>query len=249
MVDTQAGTSSMAHDLPRRDEKEIRYERMVVRIVDLVVQLLWWAIHLGVIAGLNALPSDLHDGIAQLSGPAPSACNRKTTAFAALFAATVAAYYCTRASDPGFVVPAAGVPQTSYRGTDEWDIEVASQTPGGLDQPASSHRECRKCGAGPPQPPSTKHCRICDRCVRGWDHHCGWVGTCVGQNNHRVFWLYLLLQVREREPPFFVPPFALTTGKSISVAFGDFSLILPSFDLACFVMACRRASSACRWTS
>jgi palmitoyltransferase len=38
------------------------------------------------------------------------------------------------------------------------------------------------------QPPRTKHCHDCDRCVLQFDHHCVWLGTCIGQKNHSKFW-------------------------------------------------------------
>lgn len=44
------------------------------------------------------------------------------------------------------------------------------------------------------QPLRTKHCNDCERCVSRYDHHCFFVGTCVGQRNHFVFWCYLLVQ-------------------------------------------------------
>ncbi|KAI9998695.1 hypothetical protein PInf_003284 [Phytophthora infestans] len=47
------------------------------------------------------------------------------------------------------------------------------------------------------QPLRTKHCKDCARCTRQYDHHCDCVGTCVGENNRRLFVLYLVLQILE----------------------------------------------------
>ena len=40
----------------------------------------------------------------------------------------------------------------------------------------------------------TRHCYDCDRCVRNFDHHCMWLGNCVGCANYSVFIAYLILQ-------------------------------------------------------
>ena len=60
------------------------------------------------------------------------------------------------------------------------------------------------------RPKLTSHCRKCDVCVQGHDHHCTNLGCCVGQRNHKYFLSFLLCV-------------------SLTSALVAFEVILPSF--------------------
>ena len=41
--------------------------------------------------------------------------------------------------------------------------------------------------------PRVFHCGTCNCCISVHDHHCPYLGTCIGQRNHKFFYTYLWL--------------------------------------------------------
>ena len=63
-----------------------------------------------------------------------------------------------------------------------------------LQETVTQDEYCEACNAWKPQ--RARHCKQCGKCVLRFDHHCPWIGNCVGYHNykyfiHFVFWCWL----------------------------------------------------------
>lgn len=52
---------------------------------------------------------------------------------------------------------------------------------------------CAVCGALRLDEPQAHHCRLCDHCVSGFDHHCGFLNVCIGRRNRTYFVVLLMV--------------------------------------------------------
>ena len=96
-----------------------------------------------------------------------------------LYVQTVAFMWVTATMDPG-IVPA-------NRSMDEAEADACAATPksveiNGVQVPLKWCRTCRIY-----RPPRAAHCSECNVCVEKFDHHCPWMGQCIGKRNYRFF--------------------------------------------------------------
>eukprot|EP00930_Biecheleria_cincta_P057401 TRINITY_DN43345_c0_g1_i1.p1 TRINITY_DN43345_c0_g1~~TRINITY_DN43345_c0_g1_i1.p1 ORF type:complete len:260 (-),score=14.70 TRINITY_DN43345_c0_g1_i1:93-872(-) len=52
-------------------------------------------------------------------------------------------------------------------------------------------RECGTCKLV--QPKGCVHCQFCKVCIEGHDHHCPWMGKCIGAKNLHAFYTFLVV--------------------------------------------------------
>lgn len=52
-------------------------------------------------------------------------------------------------------------------------------------------RYCERCNIFRP-PTRCSHCYTCNACIVGFDHHCIWLGTCIGARNYLDFLVFLI---------------------------------------------------------
>ena len=93
-------------------------------------------------------------------------------------------------SDPGMITPE-GQERANSNGVGG---KYAGLPTDGRD--LSDWRYCDLCSVY--QPPTAAHCPDCNLCIDGYDHHCPWMGTCIGKRNMKAFvsfnlsWMFYL---------------------------------------------------------
>lgn len=124
--------------------------------------------------------------------------------YAVLVVATVFTLYVlillllTSARDPGII------PRATHPPEEEFSYETSLHSEGGRRTPSLQFprtkeimvnnvpvkiKYCDTCMLY--RPPRCSHCSICNNCVERFDHHCPWVGQCIGLRNYRYFFFFV----------------------------------------------------------
>ncbi|XP_063718397.1 palmitoyltransferase ZDHHC9-like isoform X2 [Symsagittifera roscoffensis] len=107
-------------------------------------------------------------------------------------------FLCTLLKDPG-IIPRSTQSEACYLERDlEKTVAVNSKRKGKEYEPTVvviggvdvEIKWCSTCRLW--RPPRASHCRICDNCIEMFDHHCAYMGNCIGRRNYRFFYMYLL---------------------------------------------------------
>lgn len=107
-----------------------------------------------------------------------------------LIVGTLCSFLVTALSDPGIIprnVEAADAHVGAEYGFKRKPLRMQDMIISGQ---MISLKYCDTCNIY--RPPRCSHCAICDNCVANLDHHCPWLGTCVGKRNYRSFVTFLL---------------------------------------------------------
>lgn len=116
-----------------------------------------------------------------------------------LFLFTMSCFFHTAFSDPG-IIPRAKPDEAAY--SEQYMMEHDNGTSQQRTRPPLRTKEilinnqpvkikyCFTCSMF--RPPRASHCSVCDNCVDGFDHHCPWVGNCVGRRNYRYFYMFII---------------------------------------------------------
>uniref|UniRef100_A0A2P2JI76 S-acyltransferase n=2 Tax=Rhizophora mucronata TaxID=61149 RepID=A0A2P2JI76_RHIMU len=107
--------------------------------------------------------------------------------------------FVTSARDPGIIPRNSHPPEEELRYDPSASMEVGGRQTPSLQFPRTKEvmvngipvrvKYCDTCMLY--RPPRCSHCSICNNCVERFDHHCPWVGQCVGLRNYRFFFMFV----------------------------------------------------------
>ena len=83
-------------------------------------------------------------------------------------------FYVINKSDPGFIMPSDNL---------TW-LEM-------VENKMNINEYCPYCRIKRTR--RIKHCHICKKCIKGFDHHCNWIDNCVGENNKKRFLVFVAI--------------------------------------------------------
>ncbi|XWS24933.1 hypothetical protein CRYUN_Cryun27aG0027200 [Craigia yunnanensis] len=106
--------------------------------------------------------------------------------------------FLTSVRDPG-IIPRNSHPPEEFHYDSSVSAEVGARQTPSLQFPRTKEvmvnginvrvKYCDTCMLY--RPPRCSHCSICNNCVERFDHHCPWVGQCVGLRNYRYFFMFV----------------------------------------------------------
>jgi len=147
---------------------DIQWTFIVSLVIHIVLGLIFLAVTLTPIALYSTFQSDYEYAVIPL--------------FILLWGYSIALHIIAGLSDPG-IIPRQKLP----KGT-------KAPNPGAvrgllIHGKDTELKWCRTCNFF--RPPRTSHCATCDKCVLVFDHHCPFIGNCVGRNNYRYYLAFI----------------------------------------------------------